>query len=145
MTCQSRGRNMALESTQPELRMSARNISWGWGVKGGRCIELTTLLPSCVNCLEIWDPQPPGTLRACNGIALPFYVVYLMKTRETVYNCQDFEVAVCGSECVRLQDQGILLRQCKIHVSYPQTTHLTFYSYRSQNTEIASDQNASNL
>jgi len=34
-------------------------------------MELTTLPPSCADCLEMWDPQPPGTLRACNGIALP--------------------------------------------------------------------------
>jgi len=26
---------------------------------------LTTLPPSCADCLEIWEPQPPGTLRAC--------------------------------------------------------------------------------
>jgi hypothetical protein len=25
-----------------------------------------------VASLEIWKPQPPGTLRACNGIALPY-------------------------------------------------------------------------
>ena len=25
----------------------------------------TTLPPSCADCLEIWEPQPPGTLRAC--------------------------------------------------------------------------------
>jgi len=44
------------------------------GGKGGRCVGLTTLPPSCADCLEIWEPQPPGTLRAvraCNGIALP--------------------------------------------------------------------------
>jgi len=35
------------------------------GVKGGRCVGLTTLPPSCVECLEIWEPQPPGTLRDC--------------------------------------------------------------------------------
>jgi len=23
------------------------------------------LPPSCADCLEIWEPQPPGTLRAC--------------------------------------------------------------------------------
>ena len=38
------------------------------GGKGGRCIGLTTLPPSCADCLEIWDPQPPGTLRACPGL-----------------------------------------------------------------------------
>ena len=56
---------------------------WPWGVesasnrneykeyflvgKGGRCLGLTTLPPSCTNGLEIWEP-----VQACNGIALPF-------------------------------------------------------------------------
>jgi hypothetical protein len=61
------GHTMALGSTQPLTRMSTRNISWGAG-KGCRCIGLTTLQPSCANCLEIWEPQPSGTLRACLGL-----------------------------------------------------------------------------
>jgi hypothetical protein len=36
----------------------------GGGGKGGWCVGLTTLLPSRADCLEIWEPQPPGTLRA---------------------------------------------------------------------------------
>jgi len=36
--------------------------------KGGRCVGLTTLPPSCADCLEIWESQPPGTLRACPGL-----------------------------------------------------------------------------
>jgi hypothetical protein len=35
------------------------------GGKGGQCLELTTLPPSCADFLEIWEPQSPGTLRAC--------------------------------------------------------------------------------
>jgi len=35
------------------------------GSKSGRCVVLTTLPPSCADCLEIWEPQPPGNLRAC--------------------------------------------------------------------------------
>ena len=35
------GRTMALGSTQPLTEMSTRTISWG--VKGGRCVGLTTL------------------------------------------------------------------------------------------------------
>jgi len=30
------------------------------GYKGGWCLGLTTLPPSCVDCLEIWKPQPQG-------------------------------------------------------------------------------------
>jgi len=54
---------------------------WGWlslqqewvpgifsGGKGGWCIGLTTLPPSCADCLEIWEPQTPGTLRASPGL-----------------------------------------------------------------------------
>jgi len=32
------------------------------------CTGLTTLPPSCADCLEIWEPQPPGTLGACPGL-----------------------------------------------------------------------------
>jgi len=60
---------MALRLTQPLTEMSTRDISWGG--KGGQCVELTTLPPSCAECLEIWAPQPPGNLRACTGTASP--------------------------------------------------------------------------
>jgi hypothetical protein len=33
-----------------------------------RCVGLTTLPPSRADCFEIWEPQPPGTLRACPGL-----------------------------------------------------------------------------
>jgi hypothetical protein len=38
------------------------------GGKGGRCLGLTTLPPSCADCLEIWEPEPPGTQRASPGL-----------------------------------------------------------------------------
>ena len=34
------------------------------GGKGGRCVGLKTLPLSCAGCLEIWETQTPGTLRA---------------------------------------------------------------------------------
>jgi hypothetical protein len=46
----------------------APGIFPGGGGKGGRCVGVTTLPPSCADCLEIWEPQPPGTLRACPGL-----------------------------------------------------------------------------
>jgi len=36
--------------------------------KGGRCVGLTTLPPRSADCLEIWKPQPPGTLTAFPGL-----------------------------------------------------------------------------
>jgi len=56
----------AVVLTQPVTEMSTRNISWG--SKGGRCVELKTLPPSCAYCLEICKPQPPRTLWACPGL-----------------------------------------------------------------------------
>jgi len=62
---------------------------WGWlslyqkwvpgmfpGGKGGWCVGLTTLPPSCANCLEIWDPHPPGTLRVCPGLWWDCFTFY---------------------------------------------------------------------
>jgi len=36
--------------------------------KDGLCVGLTTLPPSSTDCHEIWEPQAPGTLRACPGL-----------------------------------------------------------------------------
>jgi len=35
------------------------------GGKSGRCVELTTLRTFGGHCLEVWKPQPLGTLRVC--------------------------------------------------------------------------------
>jgi hypothetical protein len=61
------GRTVALGSTQPVTEISTSNPSWG---RDGRCVGLTTLPPSCGDCLEILEHQPPGTsrpLQACSG------------------------------------------------------------------------------
>ena len=38
-----------------------------------RCARLTTLPLSCADYLEIWEPQSPGTLRACPGLYRDFF------------------------------------------------------------------------
>ena len=38
--------------------------------KGGRCVGLTTLPPSCADYHEIWEPQPSGNISVFPGIAL---------------------------------------------------------------------------
>jgi len=51
------------------------------GGKGGRCVGLTTLLPSCADCLEIWGAsnswKPQGLSRPvwhCFTFALRIWV-----------------------------------------------------------------------
>jgi hypothetical protein len=44
---------VVLEFTQPITEINTSNILWGG--KGGRCLGLTTLPPSCVNYFEIWE------------------------------------------------------------------------------------------
>ena len=43
---------MDLGSTQSLTEMNTKNISWAG--KGGRCVGLTILPPSCADCLEIY-------------------------------------------------------------------------------------------
>ena len=55
---------MALGSTQ----QTNRNEYQVYFLVGKDCrrVGLTTLPPSCADRLQIWEPQPPETLRACN-------------------------------------------------------------------------------
>jgi len=48
------------------------------GGKGGRRVWLTTLRLSCTECLEIWQPQPPGTLRTCTDPVWEVFYHYLL-------------------------------------------------------------------
>jgi len=57
---------MALGLTQPLTEMSTSSISWGG--KRGPCVGLTNLPHLCAGCLDIWELQPPGILRACPGL-----------------------------------------------------------------------------
>jgi hypothetical protein len=63
---------MALGSTQPLTEMSARG-------KGGRCVRLTILPPSCVvmKSGNLKFLEPSGPLQACNGTALPLVRRYV--------------------------------------------------------------------
>jgi hypothetical protein len=58
------GCTMSLGSNQPVTDLSTRNVSWG--SKAGRYVGLTTLPPSCAECLEIWKPQTNATIRVSN-------------------------------------------------------------------------------
>jgi len=56
---------MALGLTKPLNRNEYEEYFLGG--KGGQCVGLT-LPPSFADCLEIWEPHTPGTLRACPGL-----------------------------------------------------------------------------
>ena len=65
---------MALVSTTP-LNRNEYQVYF-LGAKGGRCVGLTILPPSC-------DVMKSGNLnfQACNGTALPFFYIDLMKNK----------------------------------------------------------------
>jgi len=46
------------------------------GGKGGCCLRLTTLPPSCADGLEIWKPQPPRNLRKSSGLYRDYITTY---------------------------------------------------------------------
>jgi len=66
---------MALGSTQPLKEMSTRLFPAG---KGGRCIRLTTLPPSCAVVVKSGNLnflETSGPLQACKGTGLPLGVI----------------------------------------------------------------------
>jgi hypothetical protein len=80
----SYARTMVLGLTQPLKETTTRNISWG--VKD---MELTTLTPSYADCREILEPEPPGTLWACNRPVKRMLYLYSKQKSAT------FEVQLC--------------------------------------------------
>ena len=94
---------------------------WGWlgleqkyvqgifpGGKGGRCIGLT-LPPSRADCHEIWEPQPPGALRACPGLYRDC-VTFIFYVKENKYLKQN----LCPSVFCFVIRFGIFLDDCPV-------------------------------
>jgi hypothetical protein len=83
---------MALGSTQPLTEMSTGGYPGG---KGGRCVRLTTLPPSCAVVMKPGNLnflQNSGPLQASNGTALPLPlpmglpVMYVSLSNITLYS-----------------------------------------------------------
>jgi hypothetical protein len=76
-------RTMTLGVTQPLTEISTRNNSWG---KGGRCIGLTNLPPSCADCLRAsnsWNAQ--GLSKPVMELLYLYLYLYKYKYIEIFY------------------------------------------------------------
>jgi hypothetical protein len=78
----------AMGSTQPPTNKSIRNISLEG--KGSWCVGLT-LPHSCAYCHESWEPEPPGTLRACPGLYRD-YVAFTLLTIQLQYSIINIKI-----------------------------------------------------
>jgi hypothetical protein len=88
------GRIVALGSTQPVTEMSSRNISWGGGVKAA---GLTTF-PPCTDCLQIGEPEPLGTLRACTHILFLLFCAWSFIAKRVTVISVYFWAPRCGGQ-----------------------------------------------
>jgi hypothetical protein len=83
------------------------------GGKGGRCVRLTTLPPSCAIIMKSGNLnflEPSGSLQACNGTALLYFVLCCRMSRVACMTA--ISVTFC---CMGLEESemrlGILLRK----------------------------------
>ena len=67
-------------------------------------MKIATLPPSCADCLEVWEPQPPGTFRACTGIV--YLYLYLYKRLE------EFWLLVSLNTCPSKETTGVRMVCC---------------------------------
>ena len=91
---------MALGSTQALTRMSSRDLSLG--VKGVRCLGLTTLPPLCADCLVIL-----GASTSWNPKGLP----------RPVMGWLDLYVSCIATYCGSIQMQGVWNESAGTHLT----------------------------
>jgi len=71
-------RTMALGSTRPLTETSTRNISWGVKAAGAYGWQPYHLhVPIVLKSGSLNLLQPSGPVQACNGIALPFFTLFV--------------------------------------------------------------------
>jgi len=71
------------------------------GGKGGRCVRLTNLLPSCAVFMRSENLnflEPSGPLQACNGTALPLIVVVVVVVKGKAVPLQAWTGPECSQE-----------------------------------------------
>jgi len=135
------------------------------GGKCGRCVGLTTLPPSCADCLEIWEPQPTGNLRAYPGPVMGLLKVavhntlllYTEQEQKIIRDCSTGEnvsdrrpIAIFRVEMCFFPDSGedLPLNRLYLHKNTPEVRYLesslkSQYIYEflrnKRNTELSAD------
>jgi hypothetical protein len=73
--------SLLTQSFRPHYGPVVKSASDINGGKGGWCVGLTTLPPSCPDVWKSWQPQPPGAggvYWACMAIALLLPLIYVI-------------------------------------------------------------------
>jgi len=60
---------------------------------------LTTLPSSCADCLEIWEPQPLGSLRACRGLSRDCFTFTFTSVTWSIVQENDWRGHVVSAVC----------------------------------------------
>jgi len=94
------GRTMALGLTQPLTEISTGNISWGVKVAGAWGV--TTLPPSCTDCLEIWGPQTQ-----LNHQTIQFTGLYSLSYFSRTFEIHDTCVHVTSDVILSIQSNAV--------------------------------------
>ena len=83
------------------------------GGKGGRCVRLTALPPSCGECLEIWSlnrTEPSGPHRPVIGVALPCFTFLFISDIRRVNTVKHIQLFQRLNDCINpLQTKRRLL------------------------------------
>ena len=127
---------LALWLTQPLTEMSTRNISFGgfrWLVH-----RIENLNPSCANCLKVWEPQPPGTLRVCNRpVQKLLYISYvhsIVPNKFTVHSVQQKSCGLIFCTSCSGSDMTCICHHNSSHFTFPILVHSwcfsVFYSFQ---------------
>jgi hypothetical protein len=86
---------------------------------------LTALPLSCADCLKIWEPQPPGTLRACQGLSWDcFAFIYACHVHKTAaWNLSKRKKCI-WTFLVRHPRFVVYYAYLKLYVTWPSNTAL---------------------
>jgi hypothetical protein len=108
---------------------SNRNDRQEYFLRGKGTLWLTTLPPSCVDCLKIWYPQPPGTLRPRPCLQRDCFTLPLLVLQIFLTLC-DVIKAVCELLCNKtaLWFMYIVLSKINVSTVYKVTSYCIYGS-----------------